>query len=130
MLCAHLDTVSPGKEISPAVRNGRIFSEGDTILGADDRAGIAAAMEDLQTIITEKRPYKPVEVLFTICEETGILGSKFADYNEIVSREAIVLDDEVIGHLVNQAAAYLNLHFEIQEKSAHAGASPEKGGMR
>lgn len=127
LLCAHLDTVSPGKGIMPTLSDGMIFSEGDTILGADDKAGIAAALEALQTIISERLPHRPVELLFTVCEESGILGSKFADYNQIISKEAIVLDDEVIGHMVNQAAAYLKLHFEIQGKSAHAGVCPEKG---
>lgn len=127
LLCAHLDTVSPGRGISPMVQDGIIFSEGNTILGADDKAGIAAAMEALQTLCSERLPHRPVELLFTICEENGILGSKFADYNQIVSKEAIVLDNEEIGHLVNRAAAYVKLRFEILGKSAHAGVCPEKG---
>lgn len=127
LLCAHLDTVAPGKGITPTVRDGVIYSEGDTILGADDKAGIAAAMEALQTIVENRLPHRPVELLLTLCEETGILGSKFADYQQIVSREAIVLDDEIVGHMVNQAAAYVKYRFEIQGKSAHAGVCPEKG---
>ena len=127
LLCAHMDTVSPGRGISPVMRDGTIYSDGTTVLGSDDKAGIAAAMEAIQTIIEEKLPHRPIEVLLTICEEDGILGSKYADYSRIVSKEAIVLDDEEIGHMVNQAAAYLKLHFTIKGKSAHAGVSPEKG---
>lgn len=127
LLCAHLDTVSPGQGISPIMREGSIYSDGTTILGSDDKAGIAAAMEAIQTIVEGKLPHRPIELLLTICEEDGILGSKYADYSKIVSKEAIVLDDEEVGHMVNQAAAYLRLHFTIQGKSAHAGVSPEKG---
>lgn len=127
LLCAHMDTVSPGRGISPMMKEGVIYSDGTTVLGSDDKAGIAAAMEAIQSIVEGDLPHRPVELLLTICEEDGILGSKYADYSKIVSKEAIVLDDEVVGHMVNQAAAYLRLHFSIQGRSAHAGVCPEKG---
>lgn len=84
-------------------------------------------MEAVQTIMEKKLSHRPVELLFTICEETGILGSKYADYSQIVSKEAVVLDNEDIGHIVNQAAACLKIHFTIRGKSAHAGVCPEQG---
>lgn len=127
LLCAHMDTVAPGYGISPILRDGVIYSDGTTILGSDDKAGIAAAMEAVQTIVEKGLPHRPIEFLLTICEENGILGSKYADYSKIISKEAIVLDNEDVGHLVNQAAAYMKIHFSIQGKSAHAGVSPEKG---
>lgn len=127
LLCAHMDTVSPGRGIAPTMRDGTIYSDGTTVLGSDDKAGIAAAMEAIQTIVEESLPHRPIELLLTICEEDGILGSRYADYSKIVSKEAIVLDDEEVGHMVNQAAAYLKLHFMIRGKSAHAGVCPEKG---
>lgn len=122
-----MDTVAPGYGISPILRDGVIYSDGTTILGSDDKAGIAAAMEAVQTIVEKGLPHRPIEFLLTICEENGILGSKYADYSKIISKEAIVLDNEDVGHLVNQAAAYMKIHFSIQGKSAHAGVSPEKG---
>ena len=127
LLCAHMDTVAPGYGISPILRDGVIYSDGTTILGSDDKAGIAAAMEAVQTIVEKGLPHRPIEFLLTICEENGILGSKYADYSKIISKEAIVLDNEDVGHLVNQAAAYMKIHFSIQGKSAHAGVSPESG---
>lgn len=127
LLCAHLDTVVPGKGIVPMMKDGIIFSEGNMVLGADDKAGIAAIMEAVQTIVENQLPHRPIEILLTICEETGILGSKLADYQNIDSTEAVVLDDEIVGHMVNQAAAYVKYHFEIQGKRAHAGVCPEKG---
>ena len=127
LLCAHMDTVSPGRGVSPVMRDGIIYSDGTTVLGSDDKAGIAAAMEALQTILEEGLPHRPVELLLTICEEDGILGSQYAEYGKIISKQAIVLDDEVVGHIVNQAAAYLKLHFSILGRSAHAGVCPEQG---
>ena len=127
LLCAHMDTVAPGRGVNPVMQEGVIYSDGTTVLGGDDKAGIAAAMETIQTIVENHLPHRPIELLLTICEEDGILGSKYADYSRIVSKEAIVLDDEVVGHMVNQAAAYLKLHFSVLGKSAHAGVCPEKG---
>src|SRR3954469_20665958 len=44
-LSAHFDTVQPGEGIEPVIRDGVIWSAGDTILGSDDKAGIAAILE-------------------------------------------------------------------------------------
>jgi tripeptide aminopeptidase len=41
LLSCHADTVKPGVGIEPVIDNGVIRSRGDTILGADDKAGIA-----------------------------------------------------------------------------------------
>lgn len=127
LLSAHMDTVSPGTGISPVVENGVIHSGGTTVLGGDDKAGVAAAMEAVETIIEGKLAHRPVELLFTICEEVGLLGAKYADYSAIASKEAIVLDNEEPGHIVNQTAAHLKLRFTILGRSAHAGLCPEKG---
>lgn len=127
LLCAHMDTVAPGRGISPVMRDGTIYSDGTTVLGSDDKAGIAAVMEALQTILETGLPHRPVEILLTICEEDGILGSKYAEYDKIVSKQAIVLDDEAVGHIVNQSAAHLKLQFSILGRSAHAGVCPERG---
>ena len=42
---SHLDTVSPGKGVEPVVSRERIVSRGETILGADCKAGVAVAIE-------------------------------------------------------------------------------------
>jgi len=127
LFCAHMDTVSPGAGVRPVVQDGVIRTDGTTVLGGDDKAGIAASLEALRAVAEEGGPHRPAELLFTICEEVGMLGSKHADYSRLLSREAVVLDGEEVGSIVFQAAAHLELHFVILGRSAHAGISPEKG---
>ena len=129
LLCAHLDTVSPGKGISPVIEEGGavIRSRGDTILGADDKCGVSAILEALQTLQEEGMPHRPVEVLFTICEEIGLLGSRHADYSRLRSRQALVLDSGRVEEIINGAPSIAGLHVEVLGKSAHAAVEPELG---
>ncbi|MEI6578913.1 MAG: M20/M25/M40 family metallo-hydrolase [Eubacteriales bacterium] len=127
LFSTHLDTVYPGNNIKPVLESGIIRSSSDTILGADDKAGIAAVMEALECISENGCAHRTVEVLFTLCEEIGMLGAKYADYKNIQSREAIVLDSDNLGEIINRNPANVVLHFIIDGKSAHAGLAPQEG---
>ncbi|MEE8325912.1 MAG: M20/M25/M40 family metallo-hydrolase, partial [candidate division NC10 bacterium] len=74
LLCAHMDTVGPGEGIKPQVEENLIKSDGSTILGADDKSGIAIICEVLRALQKEKVPFAELEIVFTICEESGLLG--------------------------------------------------------
>jgi len=127
LFSAHFDTVSPGIGVEAVVVDGVIRSKGDTILGADDKAGIAAVLESIQMILEEGSDHRPVEVFFTVCEETGLWGSKYADYTRMQSKQAIVLDNSILGDVINQAPAMLEISVEITGRSAHAALSPQTG---
>ncbi|MGI6150793.1 MAG: M20/M25/M40 family metallo-hydrolase [Christensenellales bacterium] len=127
LFCAHLDTVALGKGIRPIVEDGIIRSSGNTILGADDKSGVAAVMEALQVIVENNLPHRPIEVLFTICEEVGLLGSKHADYSKISAKEAVVLDSSLAGCIVNRAPAMVVVDVCIKGKAAHAAVDPKSG---
>lgn len=127
LFSAHLDTVNPGENIKPVLKDGVIRSGGGTVLGADDKAGIAAVMESLDSVIESGKPHRTIEVLFSVCEETGLLGAKHADFSNIISKQAVVLDNESLGEIINMNPANMVVRFEIFGKSAHAGMSPEKG---
>jgi len=126
LFSAHMDTVSPGVGIEAVVEDGVIRSKGDTILGADDKAGIAAVVEAVTTLKEQKLTHRPIEVLFTVAEEIGLLGAKYADYSNIKSTEAIILDSSNIGEMVTRAPAMAEMFVEVIGKSAHV-ATPEKG---
>ena len=127
LLSAHLDTVSPGSNIESVIENGVIRSAGNTILGADDKSGVASIVEAIESVIEHNTTHRPVEVLLSVCEEAGLLGSKHADYSRIRSKQAIVLDSSKNGSIINRAPANVHLHVEIKGKGAHAGISPDKG---
>jgi tripeptide aminopeptidase len=127
LFCAHMDTMPPGLGIKPVITDGVIRSDGTTILGADDKSGIAAVLEAVTAIKAAQKTHRPVEVLFTICEEVGLLGSKHADYSQLQSRQAVVLDTGKMGCIVHMQAAQIKLQVELKGKSAHAGVAPELG---
>ena len=127
LFSAHLDTMPPGENIRPVITDGIIRSSGDTILAADDKAGIAALVEAIAMIVESGAAHRPVEILLTLCEEVGMLGAKYADYSKIVSKEAVVLDFDAVGIIINRSPAYIRLYFRIDGKSAHAGLSPDQG---
>ena len=127
LLCAHMDTVSPGQGVKPVVKKDRVTSDGTTILGADDKAGLAIILEILQTLKEEKTPHPPVEVLFTLTEENGMNGAKRVDYKQLKSREGLILDNEEGSEVLIQGPAANTIEIWVKGISSHAGVYPEKG---
>ncbi len=128
MFAAHMDTVVPGKNINPLLKGGKIVSTGKTILGADDKAGIAALLEALHLIKKNNIPCGDIEIVFSICEEVGLLGAKNLDISHLNSQMGFVLDTGgQVGQIITTAPSQNSLEFIIYGKSAHAGANPEEG---
>ncbi|MEA4847556.1 MAG: M20/M25/M40 family metallo-hydrolase [Clostridiaceae bacterium] len=128
LLCAHMDTVVPGENINPVIHEGTIYSDGTTILGGDDKAGIAAILEAVRCIKENNIPHGDIEVAFTICEEGGMFGAKNMDYGWLRSKLAFVLDSGGnVGKVIVQAPAQFKILSIIKGKAAHAGVAPEKG---
>ncbi|MCK4241123.1 MAG: M20/M25/M40 family metallo-hydrolase [Candidatus Atribacteria bacterium] len=126
---AHMDTVTPGNNVHPQIKeDGRIVSDGKTILGADDKAGIAALLEALRFIKENNIPHGDIEIIFTTCEEIGLLGSKSLDISRLKSKMAFVLDAiGRTGKIITSAPSLRNFKIVIRGKAAHAGANPENG---
>ena len=127
VLVSHLDTVSPGNGVKPIVKKTEITSDGTTILGADDKAGVAIALEIVRQLKHSKLPHPPVEVVFTLCEENGMNGSKNLDISLIKGREGLVLDNEEVEELLVQGPAVNTIEVTVRGQAAHAGVCPEKG---
>lgn len=72
-------------------------------------------------------PHRTVEILFTLSEEIGMLGAKYADYSKVISKKAIVLDGDTTGEIVNSNPANVVLRFTVRGKAAHAGIAPQEG---
>jgi tripeptide aminopeptidase len=128
LLNAHLDTVSPGSRVRPVVNGEKVYSEGDTILGADCKSGIAIILDILKDVSEGKLKHCPLEVLFTIAEERGLLGIKNCDLSMLESKHALVLDGTgPAGVIVTSAPTQDNLEFLFKGRKSHAGTEPEKG---
>lgn len=126
-LSAHMDTVGPGEGIKPRIEDGVIKSDGTTILGSDDKSGLAVIVEVLRTLKEKNLPHGNMEIAFTICEEIGLLGAKHIDIKNFRSKYGIVLDSSSPSHLVVKCPSAEKLEFKVHGLEAHAGVCPEKG---
>lgn len=128
LFVAHMDTIIPGNGIIPYIDGNYIKSGENTILGGDDKAGITAIIEAINTIKENNLNHRPVEILFTVCEEIGLLGAKNFDYNLIRSKNAVTLDSSgAAGKIIIQAPCIYKMDVKITGKASHAGTYPEKG---
>ncbi|MGY3749838.1 M20/M25/M40 family metallo-hydrolase [Vagococcus acidifermentans] len=125
---AHTDTVSPGNGIKVVERDGVLYSDGTTILGADDKAGIAIMLEAIETIIEEELPTGKVEFVLSPGEEIGLVGSSAMSMDLIESRVGYVLDNAgPVGSAIIASPTLYMYDVTITGKAAHAGLEPEKG---
>ena len=127
LLSAHMDTVVPGEGIKP-IRDGDILrTDGRTVLGGDDKSGVAIICETMRVIQENGLPCGAVDVVFTICEEAGLIGAKCLDVSRLRARTGLVLDSDSVGFLFTKAPAANRMEFRIHGLEAHAGVCPEKG---
>ncbi|TCI30364.1 M20/M25/M40 family metallo-hydrolase [Exiguobacterium sp. SL-10] len=127
-LSAHIDTVAPGKGIVPVVRDGVIYSQGETILAADDKAGIAIMLEVIERLNETRVRHGPIELVLTPGEEVGLLGAKALDMSALKAKHGLILDNGgSVGGIILSSPSMFSLQIEIHGKAAHAGLEPEKG---
>jgi tripeptide aminopeptidase len=126
LLNAHMDNV-PGGSGAVVREDGLLRSDGRGILGADDKAGCAAIMEGLRAAVEARVPRGDLEVVFTICEEVGLLGATHLDLEGLRAKEALVLDGEQPGKVVTAAPSADRLEIRVYGREAHAGVRPEQG---
>lgn len=127
LLSAHMDTVEPGKGVTAVLRDGVFTSDGTTILGADDKSALAIILETLRVLKEDRIVHGPLEIVFTICEEVGLMGAKHLDYDLLTAAYGYVLDATDTEGIVTRAPAANRIELVVHGKASHAGAAPEKG---
>lgn len=128
LFTAHMDTVSPARGIEPIIKDGIIKSKGDTILAADDKAGVVAILEGIKSVLEAEEDHPNIEVVFTIFEEGGLKGAKNLDYSQFESKDIAVLDSGGrVGGLINKAPGQSQIFVKYIGRSSHAGVAPEEG---
>jgi tripeptide aminopeptidase len=128
MLCAHMDTIRPTEGLNPHVAGDTVKTDGSTILGADDKSGIAVILEAVESVLAGKRRIGDLEVVFTVAEETGLYGAKGLRREDLKAHVGYVFDEgNPIGSPVTQAPSHDKIYATVRGRAAHAGVSPEKG---
>ncbi|MFA6474900.1 MAG: M20/M25/M40 family metallo-hydrolase [Patescibacteria group bacterium] len=127
LLNAHMDTVQPCQRIRPVVRGDVIQTDGTSVLGADDKAGIAEIIEAITLLKERGVKHPPLEIIFTTSEETFSEGAAALDFSQIHAPVAYVIDGGGVGELDYHSAYLADIRVNIRGKAAHSGVDPEKG---
>ena len=109
-------------DLAEAGRNGEtiITSDGNTLLGADDKAGIAEIMTAVSEIISKKLKHGKIELLFSPDEETGH-GMDNVPLNLLQSKRAYTVDGGHIGELETECFNAYKSDITFTGKSKHTG---------
>ena len=127
LLSGHMDTVGPAERIRPVVEGDVIRTDGTSVLGGDDKAGVVAILEAIRVLRERAIPHGDIEVVLTICEEYGLLGAKNFDTGRLRARRGLVLDVDGVCELITRAPAANRMSFTVHGLPAHAGICPEQG---
>lgn len=127
LLCAHMDTVVPGEGVAPTVEGDVVRSDGRTVLGGDDKSGCAIICEVARVLQESAIPHGEVEMVFTVCEEVGLLGAKSLDTSRLHARRGLVLDADEPECLFTRAPGADRIRATVRGIEAHAGMCPERG---
>ncbi|MCI8887748.1 MAG: M20/M25/M40 family metallo-hydrolase [Hungatella sp.] len=123
----HLDTATPGNPVKSYMEDGRIQSRDNSVLGADGKLAIAVVLEAVSRLKEAGETHRPMELLFTVCQELGLHGSKYADYSRIESEEALVIDHYVTGEVLVRTPSRHRISVELIGRSAHVIRNEEPG---
>ncbi len=125
---AHFDTVEPNPNVQIIVEDDLIRTDGSSILGADDKAGLAPLMEAIECIVENNLPHGEIWLLLSVAEEIGLLGAKHLPLERINATMGFVLDTgPPVGRVVVGAPTHDHLTVRVIGRAAHAGAAPEQG---
>lgn len=101
-----------------------IISDGTTILGADDKAGIAEILTMAEHLINEEIPHGPISVAFTPDEEIGS-GAEYFDIDRFGAQFAYTLDGDTEGEIQFENFHACKADFEITGFNVHPGSSKD-----
>lgn len=127
LLSGHMDTVGPAEAIHPVVEGDVVRTDGTSVLGGDDKAGVVAILEAIRVLRERAIPHGDIEVVLTICEEYGLLGAKNFDTARLRATRGLVLDVDGVCELITRAPAANRLTVTVHGLAAHAGICPEQG---
>ena len=130
LLAAHMDTVisEAGAIPQPIIAEGVIRSGSLAVLGADNKAAIAAMLMAVERVIEEELPHAGIELLFTVCEESGLRGAKASSLEGVAAECGFCMDcTGAVGSIVVRSPSQKTIRAAFSGRAAHAGVEPEEG---
>jgi tripeptide aminopeptidase len=129
LLMAHVDTVPLCQGARPLREGNMIVPAGErTGLGADDRSGSAVILATALEILRRKLPHPPLTFFWTVQEELGLYGARYARLGLLRRPKlAFNFDGGSAERIVVGATGGYHIEIHIQGIASHAGASPESG---
>ncbi|WP_181350032.1 M20/M25/M40 family metallo-hydrolase [Thalassobacillus sp. CUG 92003] len=125
---SHMDTVAPGKGVKPIVENGYVKTDGKTVLGADDKAGVAAILESIRVLKESHAEHGDIQYIITVGEESGLVGAKALERDHLKAKYGYAIDSNgEVGNIILAAPTQAKLKVNVKGQKAHAGVAPEKG---
>jgi len=127
MFLAHMDTARPTGGVQPQILSDRITSDGNSVLGVDNRAGIAVILYALEKVLLEKLAVKDFTIAFTTCEESTLAGSLNLEVPDRI-KKCFIFDSSLRpGAFIHSSCGAKNFSVIINGMAAHSGLAPEKG---
>lgn len=126
-LISHMDTARSTLNVKPQIGNGKITSDGTTVLGVDNRAGIAAILYAIERGIKNKIPLKDFTIAFTTQEETTLAGSRNILFEDTIQMGFVFDSHMRPGNFICESCGAAGFKLKIIGKAAHSGIAPEKG---
>jgi tripeptide aminopeptidase len=127
LFLAHMDTARSTAEVKPQILADRIVSDGTSVLGVDNRAGIAVILCALEKALRENKMVKDFTVAFTTCEESTLGGSMHLAVDDGI-KKCFIFDSSLSpGSFICSSCGAKNFNVTVKGIAAHSGLAPEKG---
>ena len=127
LFMSHMDTARSTASLIPVLHEDRITSDGQTVLGVDNRVGITALLSGLDMILERGTQNPGFTIAFTICEESNLAGSNHLSLPDSIT-QAFAFDSSYRpGTYISQAPGAKNFDVEVIGKASHSGIAPEAG---
>ncbi|MCI5997641.1 MAG: peptidase T [Peptoniphilaceae bacterium] len=101
-----------------------ITTDGNTLLGADDKSGIAIIMDAVERIITNNLPHGDISIGFTPDEEIG-RGANHFDVEKFAADFAYTIDGGEVGELEYESFNACSAYVDIKGKNVHPGSAKD-----
>jgi tripeptide aminopeptidase len=128
---AHFDTVEPNPNLKIIIQDGIIRTDGTSILGADDKAGMSAILEAIRIVVENNLPHGQIQLLLTVCEEIGLRGARALDLSLVDSDFGFVYDTgPPVGTVITQTPTHDTMQCAPPRQARTRGRGTRKGRQR